>query len=374
MRNISLPLKNIISAIFIMAAILTIHAICLGSDNTPEKKQSSAYNRWESVGRMAAVKSLSLINKSGSKPEKENLIVLTNAGYSEIDGRPTQGALDGLTAVTGASRGRNTLAEIHSAPWTPLWFAVFDRESGYCAYLEVKASDKDIPEKPDEGIFGTTTVERIDADYLYGHGNEYKSKIEKKMFGGNEFRILTIANAIAEGAPAYVVRAFEFHDHYCPGVNSGILLANYIKKNFPPDDKGYFIQSVTPWCKEDALQVMLNVTLGKRSYSVYHPSDSDLAARKTEFKDVSTIVYRHNKKSKQWQGMALAFVWADTKSVSTGNGLIDKMRDAMWYLDHLEKPEIFVRVVKSFELPKDIKPEDWARPGVDPIVKISALP
>ncbi len=216
-------------------------------------------------------------------------------------------------------------------------------------------------------------MEKINADYLYGHADEYKSKFDKKVFGGNEFRILTIANAVAKGAPEYVVRTFEFHDHYCPGVNSGILMVNYIKKNFPPDHKGYFIQSVSPWCKEDAFLVMLNVTPGKHSYSIYHPSETDLKARKHDYKDISTIVYRHNSKSDQWQGTALSFVWADTKYIPTGNSLIDKVRNSLWYMDHIEKPEECVKVIKSFELPKGVSPEDWSGPGIDPLKKIAAV-
>lgn len=366
MRNISIPIRYA-SAVVIIAIILTIHGICLGSDNTPQ------YDKWAATGKVAADKAIALIKSAASKPEKENLIVLTNAGYSEADGELTQGALDGLTAVTGASRGKNTLVEIHSAPWTPPWFAIFDKGSGYCVYLEVKVPEKDSQKTPSPGIFSISSVERIDAEYLYGHADEYKGKFKNKIFNGNEFRILTIANAVAKGAPAYVVRSFEFHDHYCPGVNSGILMANYIRKNFPPDDEGYFIQSVTPWCKEDAVQVMLNVTAGKKSYIIYHPSDADLEARKPEFKDISTIVYRHNTKSNKWQGIALKFVWADTKFTSTGNQLIDKMRDALWYLDHMDKSEDFVKVIKTFELPEGIKPVDWARPGTDPLKKISAL-
>ncbi len=362
MRNMLTPMKNTILIITIVTFIFAMYGICLGAENSPQ------YDKWAATGKMAAEKAIALISKTASKPEKENLIVLTNAGYSEPGGDATQGALDGLVSVTAAGRGRNTLVEIHSDPWTPLWFAVFDKGSGYCTYLEI---NNKVHDTAAEDFFINISVERIDADYLYDHAKEYNDKFDKKIFGGNEFRILTIANAISEGAPSYVVRSFEFHDHYCPGVNSGILMANYLKKNFPPDDKGYFIQSVTPWCKEDALQVMLNVTAGKKSYSLYHPSDSDIAARKSEFKDVSTIAYRHNKKSNQWEGIALSFVWADTKLPSTGNGLIDKVRDALWYLDYLDKPEDFVKVIKSFELPEDVTPEEWARPGVDPMEKIS---
>ena len=365
-----IPFKNNLFTITVLALFMAFYSSCTVSENPPDRNESAVLSKWESIGKIAADKSLTLIRGKNTNLKKENLIVLTNAGYSELDGVSTQDVLDGLTAVTGVSRGKNTLAEIHSAPWDPLWIAVFDRESGYCAYLEIKDSDSNIPETPDEGVFAVATIERIDADYLYGHADEYKDKFEKKMFDGNEFRILTIANAIAKGAPPYVVRTVEFHDHYCPGVNSGILMANYIKKNFPPDDKGYFIQSVTPWCKEDALQVILNVTAGKRNYSIYLPSDADIAARKPDLKDVCTIVYRHNKENDQWQGIALSFVWADKKMASTGNGLIDKMRDSLGYLDNLEKPEEFVKVAKSFDLPKDVVPVDWARPGIDPLEKI----
>ena len=357
MGNIPISNKKIYPVIFTIAIIMTFHSICLGSDNILQ------YNKWKVTGRLAADKALALIKDAASELKKENLIVLTNAGYSEIDGVSTQGALDGAAEVTGVSRGRNTLVEVHSAPWAPLWLAVFDKGSGYCTYLEVNSAGKE--------KFGAVSIEKINAEYLYAHASEYNEKFRKKMFGGNEFRILTIANAVAKGAPASVVRTVEFHDHYCPGINSGIFMANYIKKNFPPDDQGYFIQSVTPWCKEDAFQVMLNVTLGKKSYSIYHPSDSDIEAREKELKDINTVVYRHDKKSGRWQGIALVFNWADKKAVSTGSSLIDKVRDSLWYLDNIDKPEKFVKIARSFDLPKGVAPVEWARPGIDPLKKIS---
>lgn len=52
------------------------------------------------------------MKKAGAVPEKGNLIAMTNAGYAEVNGSSTQGALDGLARVTGASSGRNTLVEI----------------------------------------------------------------------------------------------------------------------------------------------------------------------------------------------------------------------------------------------------------------------
>jgi formylmethanofuran dehydrogenase subunit E-like metal-binding protein len=351
--------------------ILAVGGICFGSDAGIEKKSLSVYEKWESVGRTAADMSLDLIKKTAAAPQAGNLIVLTNAGYAEVNGVPTQGSLDGMAAVTGVSRGRNTLVEVHSNSCAPLWFAVYDKGSGYCVYLQVDSSKvskmtKGFATAP-PGLFNVSSIERIDAAYLFDHPSQYKAKFENKVFGGNEFRIVTIANAVAAGAPPYAVRAFEFHDHYCPGVTSGIIMARYLKAHFPPGKSGYFVHALEPWCKEDALLVLLNATPGKRSYAVSYHTDVDLARRTPEAKNASTIIYRQNDQTQRWEGLILAFEWAETSCSNTGNMVIDKLCVDLWYLKRMERPEDFVKVVKTFELPEGTSPRDWARPGVDPL-------
>ena len=279
-------------------------------------------------------------------PTTVKLIVLTNAGYAEVNGESTQGALDGLSEITGASRGKNTLLEIHSTAWDHLWFAVYEKNSGHCAYLEIDPvkAGKVKNEKSDisPSLFKIVSMERIDAEFLYKHPSEYKEKFDARIFGGNEFRIITIANAVAADAPAYAVRTFEFHDHYCPGVTSGILMAEYLKKYFPVQKGGYFVHSVEPWCKEDALLVLLNATPGKKSYAVSYPNDEDKQKRTAEAKNASTIIYRQNKNTEKWEGIVLAFEMAKTSCPDTGNSVIDKLCADLWYLKHMEKPEDFV--------------------------------
>ena len=98
---------------------------------------ASSYDAASGLGRTAALEALNLIKTaSGKAIVKADLIVMTDAGYAELGGQPTMGALDGLATITGASRGRNTLIELHAAFTSPLWFAVYDRASGFCAYLE----------------------------------------------------------------------------------------------------------------------------------------------------------------------------------------------------------------------------------------------
>lgn len=358
----------------IIFSLLVVAGFCIGSEAESGARRISVYEQWSAIGRIAAERSVDLIKAKAAAPAKQNTIVVTNAGYAEVNGSSTQGALDGVTSVTGASRGRNTLVELQTSPSAPLWFAVYDKQSGYCAYTQVDpaAAGKISASDPKifSGLFAIESIERIDADYIFQHASDYKAIFDAKPFGGNEFRIVTIINDIAAGAPAYVVRAFEFHDHYCPGVTSGILLAEYLKKQFPSGKSGYFVHSVDPWCKEDALMVLLNVTPGKGSYAVSYPSDADIAARVPEAKEAATIAYRQNDKTGKWEGLIMGFKFANPSCPETGSNIIDKLCSDLWYLGRMEKPEDFVKAIKSFQLPEGISPEDWAGPGIDPLKKL----
>ncbi len=366
-------------AILVMPAVFML---CAGIGESRGATEDSGYARWATVGRQATNVSLALMKKeTGTAPRKENLVVVTNAGYAEVDGLSTQGALDGVARSTGAGRGRNTLVEVHSASWDPLWFAFHDKASGLCAYLELNSSalagasgSGSIAKPPSSRLFGKQAIERINATYLYAHPADFKAKLDEKVFGANAFRIVTIANAVAEGAPAYAVRAFEFHDHYCPGVTSGILIANYLKKHFPPGPgSSYFVHSVDPWCKEDALMVLLNATPGKKAYAVSYPTDADKAMRVPEAQSAATIAYRQTGEPRKWEGVVLGFQWAETQCPKTCNDAIDKLCADLWYLKRMDRPEEFVKVIKSFEMPEGVSPKDWARPGVDPLEKLGLI-
>ena len=228
------------------------------------------YQQWFNLGKKAGEEALSMMAKEGFPHDKGMLIALSNAGYAEINNHSTQPAFDGLALVTGVSRGKQTLVEIHSDSQNRLWFAVYNTRTGACAYLQVaeKAEGKTVADATAADIFSRRSLMRIDADYLFANVAAAHKNFEEKPFDGNEFRIVTIANAVAKGAPSSAVRAFEFHDHFCPGVSSGILMASYIQHHFPRGTGSYFIHTVNPWCNEDALLVLLNTTPGKNSYCV----------------------------------------------------------------------------------------------------------
>ena len=62
--------------------------------------------------------------------------------------------------------------------------------------------------------------------------------------------------------------------------------------------------------------------------------------------------------------MSIVFLIYDRHLLPSPNWYI------LWYLERLDQPELFVSIIKSFELPEGVTSKDWARPGVDPMKKL----
>lgn len=336
------------------------------------------YVFWKAVGAQAATKALGMMRNGHVRATAGDLIALSSAGYAEIDGRDTNGALDGLSQVLNVGRGDHSLVEVHRGPEAALWFAVYHKGSGACAYLEVDpaalAGVTDLRRIKQQGLFAIESLETINAQHLFDNAAEYAEKFDNKIFGGNEFRIVTMTNAIAVGAPSCAVRSFEFHDHYCPGVTSGIIMALYLKAFYPLDSGGsYFVHTIRPSCKEDAFLVMLNTTPGKKGFGISYPTTEDIAAWPEWAASARNIVYRKDPQTGLWSGVLLGYKGGDTECPSYGHSVMDKLCADLWYLQNLDHPEDFVEVLYEFDLPEGVAPTDYARPGVDPMEMIGAL-
>ncbi|MBN1654866.1 MAG: hypothetical protein JXA30_13940 [Deltaproteobacteria bacterium] len=165
-----------------------------------------------------------------------------------------------------------------------------------------------------------------------------------------------------------MVRAFELHDHYCPGVTSGVVLAEYLQKAFPFVPGGsHFIHSVQAWCKEDAIIATLNTTPGKSGYAVSYSTPEDRTKWLPDVQNAADIVYRYNPETKVWDGIVISFDFGTTDCPAYGNSVIDKLCSDLWYLDRLDQPEQFIQVLYQFTLPAGVEPKSYARPGIDPM-------
>ncbi len=324
-----------------------------------------AHDVWSLVGYHASTAAQRILGKQGG------LIVLTNAGYAQVNRQSTMAALDGVMQSTSVSPGAKTLVSVHSSIFSPLWFAYYDPSSGNCAYLEVNGDAlknvSNVGSLSTSSLFSTRAVMRIDPSYVMAHPEEFDKKSSEKIFGGNEFRIATIANAAASDAPDYVMAAITFHDHYCPGVTSGILMVNWLQTHFPPISGGsYFVHGVDPWCKEDALIALLNTTPGKKGYAVTYPTADDKATWRPDVRNASTIVYRQHPSTKEWEGVVLGFTFASNTGCETiSSATVSRLCLDLWYLKRLDTPEAFVSSLATVTLPTGKTPQDLARPGVN---------
>lgn len=142
---------------------------------------------------------------------------------------------------------------------SPLWFAFFDKCSGNCTYIEVSYEN--------ESEISYQVTENIDFDTLSKTPESiaaWNEKVNAKVFDGREFAILTISNGWATGKLDYeLMQCLELHNHFCPGVSSGFVLANWMEENYPlKEGVSYTVFSCPNWCKEDVFVKRWDATPG----------------------------------------------------------------------------------------------------------------
>lgn len=359
--------RSVYFCLLIIFTFIFVNGHCWAKDN---------YKSAQSLGQAAAKRASDILDIKWTDKE---VVILTNAGYAKPGEFSTQGCLDGLAKQTGTSVGKSNLLSLQSRYDRPLWFAFYSSESGKCAYLEMSSeSGKRVlsGETKNGQIFSVQQSAKIDAQYLFKHSDKFKEKSKQGLFGNNLFRVVTVANAAASDCPDDVLQAIKLHDHYCPGVMSGVLMGRFIQKEIllsNPDNK-CFVLSLNPWCKEDALITLLNVTPGKRSYGVFYPEKEEIKSWPNPLDKASTIVFVHQDHD-PWKGTVLYFDFAKAqkmfKSPETGNQMLDKLAMDLWFLDYLDKPEEFVSIVTKFELKKGQNPRVFLRPELNSIKMLS---
>jgi formylmethanofuran dehydrogenase subunit E-like metal-binding protein len=335
------------------------------------------YDAARSFGRSAAERAAELLD-CGLNEQK--LIVLTNAGFARPGGLSSKGCLDGLSAATEASVGSSTLLRLQSRFDQPLWFAFYNPESGKCAYLQTEGekAEKGLSGKRFRGgYFGLEQTARITAEYIVDHAGAFQDRAENGLFGDNLFRVVTAANAAAKNSPDDLLTAIQLHDHFCPGVSSGVLMARYIRERILSGHRGAdcFILSLNPWCKEDALIALLNATPGKRGYGVVYPADGGTESWPAPLSRTDTVVFV-GEDSEPWIGSMLRFDFAKAKEMfsgpESGMAAVDKLAMDLWLMGYLEKPEAFVDTVGTLQLKKGESPRDLLGAETNPVEMLSS--
>jgi len=186
--------------------------------------------------------------------ETLGICVLTDAGYAMVDGNTTECCIGTIEQETGCSIEAGNLLPVHRSVDAPLWFAIFNNETKDCVYAAYK-----------DGAFESVTV-NIDGEVATTSDgwNEMKAAL-----GPDAFTIVGVANTWGYGAPNDFLKCAEFHNHVCPGLSSGYMIAEYVREYYPIGaDESYTWIGCPNWCKEDAIQVRLDLTPGKRNLIV----------------------------------------------------------------------------------------------------------
>jgi formylmethanofuran dehydrogenase subunit E-like metal-binding protein len=368
----------------LLSSLLLVGGLLLFSLSA--RGENRPMNPWEdnSLYALAWKASQQAVKETG-RGKDGTLLVLTNAGYAKPGGLDSTAALEAITEVTGCSPGKGNLWVIHSALDQPLYFFFFSRRSGDSFYAEAhgaairadgKASFQEILSREPSRLFRHAVLKNISPASLSSDPEETEKEIKKRAHGGNWASLAALAHLWTLDPPMELVRAVQFHDHICPGVMSGYYIARFLSANFPLEgEQRYFFIASPSYCKDDALQVIFNQTVGKRGMALLPLSEEDQATLLPEARDAAGIFFRYDPKTGKGNGAVIGFAWQRLRQDS-GSGkdkrfpFLASLEQIRWMVDQRDQYGRYIYFIKTFDLPPGEVPQNYARLGVNPWEKL----
>jgi len=296
-----------------------------------------------------AMKTLNISKGSG------NLLVLTNAPYVKVNGACALPYLAQVQEVTGCSVGKGNLLFFQRSQSHPLRIMLFKKSTGHAVIISLK-DQKPIIEKLNLSV---RTISEPSFWKTTGSLNASKDM----------FTLAAIANMWAKGAPYDFLKSAELHNHICPGLTSGYLMAHYILDKYPlQNGERYTVVACPVWCKEDALQVVLDCTPGKKRM-VVKPLSKEQQER-ISVKNPAGMLLIWDAKNKSGKGVALSFDFDRLRSLASKDA--PKAAVVLAAADHLDRPDQFVSEAARFELNQGVY-EDIVSAGSNPYAVVGLL-
>jgi len=278
--------------------------------------------------------SLAALDVKSGTPD---LLVLTDAPYVRIDKASALPFLDTVQQATGCTVGKGNLLFFQRSQQHPLRFLLMAKQSGKAVII---SRDND-----------TWLTENVQIDAATVSSPPFWEEAKKLHAGKDISTLAAIAAVWAKDAPYDFLKSAELHNHICPGLTSGYLIAHYIQNNIPVQaDERYTVISSPVWCKEDALQVVLDCTPGKHGL-VVKPLGKD-QIEKISYANPAGMVLVWNGKTKTGKGYALTFNFDDIRAGVPKDS--PKVATVLASLEHLGEPERFVTTAASFDLNEDL--------------------
>jgi len=306
----------------------------------------TAAGAWAAAGTQDLLKQA--VTDLGIDKSTPGVCALTNAPYVSPNGENALSYVDAIQGLTGCSLGKGNLLFFQRPRNSPLLIALSREDSGETVVIK------------DDGANAQTFRFNIKGDTAAdpGHFGEIKKQLK-----GDAFSVVTILTAHAKGAPNDFLKCCEHHNHYCPGVTSGYFIARYIQKHYPAaPGESYIWFACPPWCKDDAVSTLLDLTPGKQNIFVKNMAEG----RATEGPDgrFAGIVVRWNDAEKKGKAAVFQFDWDKAYSLakitardfnpeggkSNPAFFTVRVRSSWALIPYLGEPESFIKVFKEADV------------------------
>lgn len=262
-----------------------------------------------------------------------DLLILTNAPYISVDGASALPWLDRAQKKTGCTVGKGNLLFFQRPQAHPLRLMLFSKTNGQAVIISRKKNN------------WVTDAVNISPDTIAKAA--FWEKTDTYHAGRDMFTLASMANVWAKGGPYDFLKSAELHNHICPGLTSGYLMAHYILDHFPlKDGERYTVIACPVWCKEDAFQVVLDCTPGKKGLVVKPLSDDQ--KEQITVPNPAGMVLVWDAKQKRGHGAALSFSFDPLRALSPKD--TPKAAMVLAALDHLDQPDRFVSTSAEFNL------------------------
>lgn len=263
-----------------------------------------------------------------------NFLVLTNATAVMTDGKSSLPILAQVQDATGAMVGKGNLLFFQRPQTAPLRVMLLKKSDRTAVIISADNAKWAV----DNLDFTLKTVSAPDF---------WTTAKEKYAAGRDLFTLATLGNAWAEGAPYDFLKSAELHNHICPGLTSGYLMAHFIQNHYPLEQgQRYTIISCPVWCKEDAFQVVMDQTPGKRGLVAKPLSDEQ--KENIVIPNPAGMVLIWDKKHKKGKGVALSFDFNTLKGLYPKQ--TPKAASILYTAQYLSSPDKFVSAAAAFDL------------------------
>lgn len=262
------------------------------------------------------------------------LLMLTNAPYVKIDNQCALSYLDQAQELTGCTVGKGNLLFFQRPQAHPLRLMLFKKTNGDAVIIsraeQAWASE---PLNLSAAIISALSF--------------WKTAKEDFKAGADMFTLAAMANVWAKDGPYDFLKSAELHNHICPGLTSGYMIAHYILNHYPlKKGERYTVVACPVWCKEDALQVVLDCTPGKKGLVVKSLSNEQV--QKIAVTHPAGMVLVWNNQKKTGKGVALSFNFDRLKALAPKD--TPKAAIVLAALEYLDKPDQFVSTAAEFDL------------------------